>query len=83
MKRETLLNKENWLHKDESLSFPAWVKPYTVKELCALYETSFKTFKKWLRPFQELLGVRVGWYYSVRQVEVIFYKLGVPYRVEG
>ncbi len=82
MKQDLLLNKENWLTGDNKPRFHTWVKPYTIKELCVLYETSVKTFRKWLKPFQDVLGVRVGWYYSVRQVELIFFRLGVPYRVE-
>ena len=58
------------------------VKPYNVQELCFLYGTSIKTFKKWLSPFELLLGSRIGRYYSVLQVEIIFLNLGIPYHIK-
>lgn len=33
---------------------------------------------KWLVPFEEEIGVRVGRYFTVRQVRVIISKLGLP-----
>lgn len=57
------------------------VKPYSLQELCYLYEICDKTMKKWMAPFAPELGARIGRYYSVVQVEVIFSKLGVPYRI--
>jgi len=43
-----------------------------------MYRVSKNTFKKWLLPFQDDLGVRVGYYYSINQVKKIFEKLGLP-----
>lgn len=57
------------------------VKPYSIRELCYLYEICDKTLKKWMEPFADELGDRIGRYYSVNQVEIIFSKLGVPYRI--
>lgn len=57
---------------------PLELKPYSLKELCGMYNVSKNTFKKWLCDFPEELGKRNGYYYSVIQVTLIFEKLGVP-----
>ena len=62
--------KTNFLIKD--------VKPYTMKELCEIYQISDKTMRKWLEPFSEQIGKRQGHIYNVAQVVTIFAKLGVP-----
>ena len=54
------------------------IKPYKHKELSDLYGVSKKTFTKWLTPFKEKIGKRQGHYYSVEQVKIIFFSLGVP-----
>ena len=72
----------NWLKEENTIQYFAKVKPYNLQELCYLYETSGKTFKRWLLPFQHLVGPKNGRYYSVLQVEIIFAKLGVPYEIK-
>jgi len=57
------------------------VKPYMIRELCALYGVTDKVFRKWLKPFKDQIGERLGRYYTVSQVETIFNKLGVPYMI--
>lgn len=57
------------------------VKPYTPKELSNLYEVPPRTLNKWLIPFQQQIGERIGQWYNVIQVELIFSKLGVPYSI--
>lgn len=59
------------------------VKPYTMKELCEIYQVSDKTMRKWLLPFSEQIGKRQGHIYNVAQVDVIFAKLGVPGVIES
>ncbi len=54
------------------------VKPYTMKELCEIYQVSDKTLRKWLEPFAEQIGKRQGHIYNVAQVVTIFTNLGVP-----
>jgi hypothetical protein len=54
------------------------VKPYTMKELCEIYQVSDKTMRKWLQPFAEQIGKRQGHIYNVAQVVTIFTNLGVP-----
>jgi uncharacterized protein YjcR len=54
------------------------VKAYRAKELAELYGVSEKTFKSWLRPYQETIGEKKGWYFNTLQVRIIFSKLGEP-----
>lgn len=51
------------------------------KDLCKFYNISAKTFRKWLRPYQDRVGPKNGQYYSPQQVEIIFDILGVPEEV--
>jgi response regulator of citrate/malate metabolism len=57
---------------------PVELRPYTIAELADMYGVSKKTFRKWLEPFQELIGERIGFFYSIVQVKIIFEKLGMP-----
>jgi hypothetical protein len=54
------------------------LKPYSLMELSRIYGVDFRTFKKWLLPFQEIIGERVGRYYTIIQVKKIFEVLGTP-----
>lgn len=61
----------------ETIRIP--MKPYTTKELIQIYgNISRNTFKNWLEPIQELIGERRGYYYSIRQVKIIFSVLQLP-----
>jgi NADH/NAD ratio-sensing transcriptional regulator Rex len=62
--------KRNFLVKD--------VKPYSMKELCEIYQVSDKTMRKWLEPFSDQIGKRQGHIYNVAQIVTIFTNLGVP-----
>ncbi len=53
-------------------------RPYTPKELAALYQCSAKTFRKWVARLEDRLGPRVGNYFTPRQVKVILDHLGRP-----
>lgn len=54
------------------------LRPYTPKELCKLYRVSRKTFLKWIKPIQPKLGERIGHFYSIPQVRIIFGHLELP-----
>jgi hypothetical protein len=54
------------------------IKPYSTRDLAAIYGVCDKTMKKWIKPFIIEIGEKNGRYYSVVQVKVIFDKLGVP-----
>lgn len=57
------------------------LKCYTSTQLAEIYEVCPKTFRKWLKPFKAEIGVRVGFFYSIKQVAIIFEHLGVPGRM--
>jgi hypothetical protein len=54
------------------------LQPYTTDELSLLYGITPKTFLKWVSPFQEEIGKKIGWYFNIRQVNIIFDRLGRP-----
>lgn len=54
------------------------LQPYTTEELAVLYGITARTFLKWLHPFKEQIGEKVGWFYNIKQVELIFEKVGWP-----
>lgn len=58
------------------------VKPYYSKELARLYDVSVYTMRKWIRKIPDM-GDRVGWRWSVNQVEKIFRHLGCPEKEEN
>ncbi len=55
------------------------VKPYTLSELAERYGVCTRTIHKWIEPFESELGEKIGRFYTVRQVEIIFENLGYPY----
>jgi hypothetical protein len=54
------------------------VTPYSIKELAAIYGVSKTIIRLWLRPLREEIGPRLGHYYNVAQVTIIFEHLGKP-----
>lgn len=54
------------------------VRAYTTKELSELYRIGERTFNKWIEPFSQEIGTKVGHYYNINQVEIIFKRLGTP-----
>lgn len=54
------------------------VKAYTTKDLSVLYHTDKRTLRRWLTPYENEIGKRIGNIYTPKQVELIFQKLGVP-----
>lgn len=50
-------------------------KAMTLKELADRWNVSIPTVRKWLKPFAEEIGPRVGSLYSPHQVKIILSKL--------
>jgi len=75
------ITQQNWLDNSESAKIKVEVVPYSLKELSQLYKLSSKVFKKSLQPFTPMLGERKGHFYTVKQVEIIFMQLGIPYSI--
>ncbi|MBK7128257.1 MAG: hypothetical protein IPM74_12475 [Crocinitomicaceae bacterium] len=47
------------------------IKPYTHKQLAAMYGTTGRTLNTWMDAFREELGERYGHYYTIKQVKII------------
>ena len=58
------------------------LKPYSSTELARLYDVCIRTMKKWMAPFESLIGKKRGRYYTIAQVRIIFEKLGLPGEIE-
>lgn len=58
------------------------IRPYSSKELAAMYGVSSRTFRRWIILIEKHIGKRIGNYYMIPQVEVIFEKLGIPHMQE-
>ena len=58
------------------------VKPYSLKEIAALYGISTKTLSKWMIPIKDKIGIRRGRYYTVNQIRIIFDEIGLPGIIE-
>ncbi len=54
------------------------IKPYSVKELAAIYTVAPRTIRIWLEKHQEAIGEKIGRFYTALQVKLIFKKLGLP-----
>lgn len=54
------------------------MKPLNYKQLAAIYEVSHKTLKSWLEPFMEEVGEMRGRFFTLKQVRIIYDKLGAP-----
>jgi hypothetical protein len=65
-------------HVIEKIASQVPAQPYTTDELAMLYGITAKTFLKWIGPFKNETGQKIGWYYNIRQVNIIFEKLGRP-----
>lgn len=52
--------------------------PYSLKELAIIYGVGRTVIKHWLSPFETEIGPRLGRYYTVAQIKIIFERLGVP-----
>lgn len=64
------------MQNQDSYNIP--IRPYSNKELCVLYGISDKTLHKWLKPFNKEIGSRIGRFYNIMQVKIIFKNLGIP-----
>ncbi len=54
------------------------LRPYTKKEIADLYGRSVTSLTTMLKPYNEDIGKKIGRYYTVTQVSIIFKKLNPP-----
>jgi hypothetical protein len=60
------------------MEMPIIIKPYTHLQLMQMYGVSWRTLKRWLAPYEKEIGPKIGHFYSVRQVAIIFRYIGNP-----
>lgn len=56
--------------------------PYSIAELASIYNVCVRTFKKWLKPFEQQVGKKEGRFFNISQVRIILDKLGLPAEIE-
>jgi hypothetical protein len=62
------------INKDGSIT----ARPCSMNDFVTLYGVSNKTIRTWLAPFREALGERKTYIFTVKQVNIIFAKIGKP-----
>lgn len=67
MKENVKVNKTKWA-----------LKPSTKKDLAELYEMKARAFYSLFKPHENVIGKKLGYYYSPRQVEILFQCIGLP-----
>ena len=70
------------MKQNESVSTKIQLKPYSKHELMELYQVSWKIIKEWLKPHEEEIGIRIGHFYTPKQMKIIFEKIGIPELME-
>jgi len=66
------------MNQKESASVKIRLKAYSTKELAEMYEVSEKIFRTWLTPFKNDIGKKAGRFYTPKQAQIIFQKVGIP-----
>ena len=68
------VNKNHIEREDDFAS-----RPRNLKELAARYNCTPKTFRRWLNKAKLDLGVKLGYYFSPRQVKIILNHMSTPF----
>lgn len=58
------------------------IKPCNIKELALIYGVDRRTMSGWLKAHEAAIGEKLGRYYSVLQVKIIFQRLGIPSQIQ-
>lgn len=56
------------------------IKPLNYKQLAAEYNVTPRTLKSWLKPFVDEIGQVLGKTLTMKQLQIIYNKLGDPPR---
>ncbi len=73
-----IINQTTYMKNPNPVAKKPVIRPCSCKELAHMYEMDRKTISRWLKPHQSRIGKRIGWYYNIRQMEIIFEVLGMP-----
>lgn len=57
------------------------IKPYRLKDLAAIFDINQLTLKRWMGRYPCELTEKDGKYYSIRQVEFMIEKFGLPRKI--
>lgn len=52
--------------------------PSSLSQLAKAYDVDVRTLKNWLNPHVAAIGKKIGRFYTVRQVSIIFELIGPP-----
>lgn len=66
----------------QQTTVPNEIKPLNYKQLAATYDVSPRTIKSWLRPFIDEIGEMRGKVLTVKQILLIYDKIGKPKGVD-
>ncbi len=66
------------MQQEQSKQIKVRLKAYTTKEFAEMYAVSEKIFRTWLTPFKNDIGKKAGRFYTPKQAQVIFEKVGIP-----
>ena len=55
-----------------------FVKPISKTKLAELYGVNLRILKNWMEPFKKQIGEPRGWYYTPKQLRIIFRCIGYP-----
>jgi hypothetical protein len=57
-------------------------RPCTNVDLGFVYGVDRRTIISWLKPFENAIGKRISYFYTQKQVQIIFESLGEPQHVD-
>lgn len=57
------------------------IKPYRITDLAAIFDINRKTMRLWMNRYPHDLAKKEGKYFSIRQVEFMIEKFGLPKRL--
>ena len=57
-------------------------RPCTNVDLGFVYGVDRRTIIAWLKPFDKEIGQRISYFYTQKQVKIIFEKLGEPLNID-
>lgn len=58
------------------------LKSYTIKEIRELYGISARTWREWIRDYRKEINIGKSLVLTIKQVQFIFEKFGVPGEIE-
>ena len=75
---EKLLKSACIINNFISQSHNLYLKAYPLKKFSEIYQVDVRTFKKGIKLFNPKIGIRIGRFYTINQVKIIFESIGTP-----